>query len=114
MLKDWPAADMWKGVVPQQLIRLLRELRVRRNKVSYVARQITVLLEHAATDIWLLTNAIKQKALPVEAPTCSQVVKISRLHTSGKLGYSLQQFVKLHTTHPPTTTQLHENSQIFL
>ena len=71
LLQDWEPLDMWKGVVPKQLIDLLEGLGMRRKQRSKAAQGIVSLLEQAATDIWLLTNAAKQKKKPVTPPTAT-------------------------------------------
>ena len=99
MLDNWEPLDMWKGVVPKALIELLESLGVKRRNRAKAAQDIVSTLERAATDIWILTNAEKQKKAKVEAPLRSQQTAIARLHAVDKLHYTLQEFADLHPMH---------------
>ena len=89
MLDDWEPLDMWKGVVPQQLLELLEGLGMRKKRRGTAARETVSMLERASTDIWILTNAEKQKQGAIEPPPQSKEHKINRLCKIGKLHYTL-------------------------
>ena len=99
MLDKWEPLDMWKGVVPQQLMELLDGLGMRKRMRGKAAQEIVSTLEKAATDIWILTNAEKQKQKEIEPPIHSKEQKINRLCRIDKLHYTLQEFSDLHPAH---------------
>ena len=103
MLDDWEPLDMWKGVVSRALLELLEGLGIKKRNRAKAAQEIVSTLEKAATDLWILTNAEKQKKGKIEAPQRSQQVAVARLQTVDKLHYSLQEFSDLHPAHQTNT-----------
>ena len=91
-LKTWNHHDMWRGVVPQRLIRLLQDLGMRKREVNSTAREITNVLERTAMDLWLLTNAVRTRSEPVTDPAIPLHEKAERLSAAGMLGYSMRIF----------------------
>ena len=74
--------------MPQRLVHLLLDLGMRKREIHRTAREITTALENTAMDLWILTNAIRERAPLITEPEISLQEKTERLiHLFGIVGF---------------------------
>ena len=98
-LADWKPQELWNGVVPKRLQDMLECYSIKGN-VRKLTQELVTLTEHAATDLWILTNEHKKQDVPtVQGRTLNEQARDIYDLSPAMLGYPISTFDGLPRPH---------------